>query len=180
MFELVRPRHLAKCQHKLPENPRGSLGVFAVTFPIGTVQVDADAFTAPGEWRPSYKDTVRPNDKDDAATTSMRAAGPGLAQITLLATASVIEAGGISHGSDNDTSDDDDDEGEGEGYGTFSGCSSLRKITLPPNLTEIGRSAFRGCTSLSEITLPAGPVVIGSRAFGACPGTPQQLLAPPS
>ena len=45
VFELVRPRDLAKCKRELPENPRGSLEVFAVTVPTGTVQVDADAFT---------------------------------------------------------------------------------------------------------------------------------------
>ena len=47
VFQLVRPRHLATCQRKLPDNPGGSPGVFAVTIPTGTgtIQVDPDAFT---------------------------------------------------------------------------------------------------------------------------------------
>jgi len=84
-----------------------------------------------------------------------------------------------------------------------SGCSSLRAITLPPNLTEIPQYAFRGCTSLSEITLPLnladmawgaffgctsltnitlplGPVFIGQNAFYGCPGTPQRPPGPVS
>ena len=36
---------------------------------------------------------------------------------------------------------------------------------LPPNLTEIGRSAFYGCTSLSEITLPHNLTEIEMCAF---------------
>ena len=41
----------------------------------------------------------------------------------------------------------------------------MRKVTLPPNLTEIGESAFYRCTSLSAITLPPNLTEIGDEAF---------------
>ena len=88
------PRYLAKCAADLPANPRGALGAFAVTVPTGTTAVAGDAFR-------------------DCA---------GLAQVTLPATVTVIEAGPA-----------------GEAIvGAFSGCSSLSEIALPPNLTKIG------------------------------------------
>ena len=170
VFELVRPRHLAKCQRELPENPGGSLGEFAVTVPTGTVRVDADAFMGCA----------------------------GLAQITLPVTAKVLEEGGGSFRSDNDNSDDEEDD-EGEEHGAFSGCTSLvtlppnltqiegwafygctslSNITLPPTLTEIGQSAFFGCTSLSEITLPANLTKIGASAFSYCTSLSEITLPP--
>ena len=95
VFELLRPRDLTTCQRELPANPGGSPAVFAVAVPIGTVQVDADAFT-------------------DCA---------GLAQVTLPATVAMIEAGGFSYRSDNDDDDEDEDEAEAEGgYAVFDGC----------------------------------------------------------
>ena len=103
------PRYLARCAADLPANPAGVLGTFAVTIPTGTTAIAGDAFR-------------------DCA---------GLAQVTLPATVTVIEAGPA-----------------GEIVGAFSGCSSLSEIALPPNLTEIGGHALRGCTSLSEIALP--------------------------
>ena len=39
----------------------------------------------------------------------------------------------------------------------FRECSSLSEITLPPNLTEIGKLTLGRCTSLREITLPPNP-----------------------
>ena len=63
--QVCLPQYVAKCAGELPENPGGSLGVFTVTVPTGTVQIDADAFTA----------------------------CTGLAQVTLPATVTVIAAG---------------------------------------------------------------------------------------
>ena len=63
----------------------------------------------------------------------------------------------------------------------FSSCTSLSEIALPPNLTDIGGCAFSECTSLSEITLPPQHVTIGHSAFAGCPGTPRrhEPAAPP-
>ena len=66
----------------------------------------------------------------------------------------------------------------GKERGAFSGCSSLRGVTLPPNLAEIGGHAFFGCTSLSEITLPPDLTEIGQRAFGGCASLSEITLPP--
>ena len=54
------------------------------------------------------------------------------------------------------------------GYSAFSGCSSLRVLTLPDGLTTIGYWAFDGCSSLTNITLPDGLITIGDLAFSDC------------
>lgn len=50
----------------------------------------------------------------------------------------------------------------------FSGCTRLRKITLPDTLTSVGVGAFAGCASLKEIRIPDGVTFIGAGAFSAC------------
>ena len=139
---------------ELPENPRGSLGVFAVTVPTGTVQVDADTFT----------DCV------------------GLAQVPLPATIAVIEAGGIApitrRGTMTRDDEEEEDGDEGEEYGAFSGCSSLREVSLPPNLTRIGEGAFADCTSLAGITLPPNLTENGAAAFDECESLSEIALPP--
>ena len=153
--QVCMPRHLAKCAAELPADSAGVMGTFAVTVPTGTAAIAGDAFTK----------------------------CKGLAQVTLPATVTVIQAGSS--------------DWDGDGKGAFSGCSSLSKvvlppnlikiglsafkectslseITLPPNLAEIGHSAFYGCTSLSVIVLPAGTVDVGLGAFFNCPGTPRR------
>lgn len=52
----------------------------------------------------------------------------------------------------------------------FSGCKSLRSLTIGDNITEIGPSAFSGCTGLTELTLPASVTSVGSQAFQSCIG----------
>ena len=47
----------------------------------------------------------------------------------------------------------------------FSGCESLRSITLPKGITEIGESAFAGCSSLTELTIPDTVTAIREGAF---------------
>ena len=51
------------------------------------------------------------------------------------------------------------------GSGMFSGCESLRSITLPEGITEIGESAFAGCSSLTELTIPDSVTAIRKGAF---------------
>ena len=54
------------------------------------------------------------------------------------------------------------------GSSAFSGCASLKSITIPSSVTSIGRSAFRGCASLKSITIPSSVTKIGWYAFKGC------------
>ena len=49
----------------------------------------------------------------------------------------------------------------------FAGCTSLREITLSPEISAVGRRCFDECTSLKEIDL-SNIRVIGERAFERC------------
>ena len=40
--------------------------------------------------------------------------------------------------------------------GAFQGCTNLRGIVLPPNLTIVGQSSFQGCTALEYLNIPQG------------------------
>ena len=60
----------------------------------------------------------------------------------------------------------------------FNQCTSLSEIALPPNLTEIGDFAFRFCTSLSEITLPPNLAEIGVGTFSRCTSLKNITLPP--
>ena len=51
------------------------------------------------------------------------------------------------------------------GYTAFSGCTSLKKVTIPDSVTDIGSSAFEGCTNLASIAIPDGVNTIGGNAF---------------
>lgn len=50
-------------------------------------------------------------------------------------------------------------------YGAFDGCSMLKSITLPNNLTKINRNVFSDCSSLTSITIPDSVTSIGNAAF---------------
>lgn len=50
----------------------------------------------------------------------------------------------------------------------FYGCSSLKKIKLPPNVTTIENEAFQLCSSLKTIDLSSKVSTIGSQAFYGC------------
>ncbi len=54
------------------------------------------------------------------------------------------------------------------GYSAFSGCSSLRSVTIPDTVTIIGSRAFYH-TDLSEIALPSGLTDMGSGVFEGNP-----------
>lgn len=54
---------------------------------------------------------------------------------------------------------------------TFSGCSKLNNVILPPGLTEIGTHAFFNCAALGQLTIPATVTSIGANAFSGCPST---------
>ena len=50
----------------------------------------------------------------------------------------------------------------------FSGCRSLKSITIPDSVTSIGYDAFRGGRSLTSITIPDSVTSIGMSAFSSC------------
>ena len=50
----------------------------------------------------------------------------------------------------------------------FYSCKSLKSITLPESVTEIGQNAFAECDSLKNITLPEGLTTLGKEAFRHC------------
>lgn len=50
----------------------------------------------------------------------------------------------------------------------FSGCTSLRQVTVEGRVTAIADSAFRDCTSLWEVTVDAAPETVGSHVFAGC------------
>lgn len=51
---------------------------------------------------------------------------------------------------------------------TFDGCSKLKSVKLPANMTHIPRAMFRGCTSLTNITIPDSVTSIDNGAFSGC------------
>ena len=55
-----------------------------------------------------------------------------------------------------------------ESFGAFERCSSLKRISFPKSLREIGRFAFENCTSLRELSLPEGLIKIKDSAFEGC------------
>lgn len=50
----------------------------------------------------------------------------------------------------------------------FRACTSLRHITLPPQIRNIGTGSFQDCTSLTEIVIPASVQWIGNETFSGC------------
>lgn len=51
---------------------------------------------------------------------------------------------------------------------TFSGCTSLNKITLSDTTTRIGKRAFENCSSLANIAIPETVTQIDDAAFAGC------------
>ena len=58
----------------------------------------------------------------------------------------------------------------------FRDCIMLQKITLPPNLIQIGVSAFRGDYNLVSVTIPEGVTTISESAFQSCSKLPTVVL----
>ncbi|MCD8180422.1 MAG: leucine-rich repeat domain-containing protein [Firmicutes bacterium] len=55
--------------------------------------------------------------------------------------------------------------GASMGEKAFYHCQSLKKVSLPDDLTEIGDEAFAECEALEEINIPTKVKTIGSKAF---------------
>ena len=45
----------------------------------------------------------------------------------------------------------------------FDGCKTLKKVSIPNSVTEIGIAAFRDCMNLREIILPDNPINVYSK-----------------
>ena len=55
----------------------------------------------------------------------------------------------------------------GEGY-SFSICTNLTKLILPPQAEEVGDSVFSDCQNLSEVVFNSRLVSISRKAFSGC------------
>lgn len=51
---------------------------------------------------------------------------------------------------------------------SFSGCKSVKKVTIPPTVTKIGSYAFSSCSSLVSVSLREGLQSIDYYAFRGC------------
>lgn len=56
------------------------------------------------------------------------------------------------------------------GTGCFAGCYGLEEVFLSRGCTSVKESTFLGCTSLYSITIPASVTDIGDQAFLGCAG----------
>ena len=54
------------------------------------------------------------------------------------------------------------------GKRAFAGCSALRSVTIPDSVTKIGRSAFHGCSALQSVAIPGSVTKIKDNTFYAC------------
>ena len=50
----------------------------------------------------------------------------------------------------------------------FSGCGTLKSVTISEGITEIGQDAFSNCKNLEKVNLPKTVTKIGSFAFYGC------------
>ena len=53
--------------------------------------------------------------------------------------------------------------------GAFQNCTTLKSVTIPEGVTEIGYEAFRGCTNLADVSFPTTLTTMDSYAFSGCP-----------
>ena len=54
------------------------------------------------------------------------------------------------------------------GKGTFSGCINLTQATISERVKCIAENTFSGCKSLTNITIPSNVKEIKNSAFGGC------------
>ena len=52
----------------------------------------------------------------------------------------------------------------------FARCESLRSVTIPDGVIDIGVGAFQSCDSLTSVTIPDSVTFIAAGAFELCSG----------
>lgn len=60
--------------------------------------------------------------------------------------------------------------------GTFEKCKSLKEISIPDGVVELGPYCFSGCSSLERIDLPKTLKTIGKRAFCSCKSLKELII----
>lgn len=58
----------------------------------------------------------------------------------------------------------------------FYNCKSLKEVTFPDNLTQVGSGTFEGCTSIEKIVVPEGVLAIDVGAFKDTPSLKTLVL----
>ena len=56
------------------------------------------------------------------------------------------------------------------GDNVFCFCNDLKSLTLPEDITSIGKAAFWGCSGLTSLTIPSSVTSIGLYSFYSCSG----------
>ena len=54
------------------------------------------------------------------------------------------------------------------GHYAFSGCGSIKSITIPDSVTSIDWGAFSGCRNLTSVTIPNSVMSMGEGVFFHC------------
>jgi hypothetical protein len=65
-----------------------------------------------------------------------------------------------------------------EVYGAFENCSSLVRVSLPPNVSALRGHSFEDCVNLREVKNLEQISVLGSRAFYGCTSLEQDIYMP--
>lgn len=86
-----------------------------------------------------------------------------------LSNANIVAGGGAYYGRNRGSAYADDYRTKDNSISDymFSKCK-LSSITLPNNITSIGKCAFSGCSSLTSVNIPKGVTSIGDDAFQDC------------
>lgn len=64
------------------------------------------------------------------------------------------------------------------GDGAFARCSALRIALMYEGVKYIGSSAFEDCTNLTSVNIPCGVTTLNARTFAGCCNLPRVTLSP--
>lgn len=121
-------------------------------------EITGTTLTVYGGDLPDYTASTAPAYATFADTVTKIVIGDGVSRIGERAFEDMTSAVEISFGSITEI-----------GRMAFSGCSSLRKITLPEGVTTVGSFAFAECASLESAALPKSLTHLGEGVFEASP-----------
>lgn len=85
-----------------------------------------------------------------------------------LSEATIVEGGNWYYNISTSSNDECYTSNNKVGEYMFYGCTNLKNIILPNNITSIGLSAFRSCEYLTSINIPYSVLSIGNYAFEEC------------